>query len=234
MPRLVPFELRRGMKIRIDDRHYTVASVSRDMPMLTLCPDRHGDPDIPISRSELAALFVQERAQAIDGEMDDEESPPCLDTVREDTDISALKPHRLIDWFCKVFLIRRMLREYGGKLKSPKSNLFLSTYQNACDDLTEFLAGNGLTECKTWSKWTIYHDLLRLQQKQYELGALQKKGVEYCPHSSRQSHFLIASKIAEKLLLESPHLTVVEIQKRVNTELTSLAQTTEEQYANIA
>jgi hypothetical protein len=210
MSRLVAFDLCIGRRIRIDGQAYHVVHAIPSAPVLTLKSEHDGSTMVS-SRSELAALVVMERAEFID-ELEEPEAEPS----RPITELTSLPLHRVVDWLCKLFLLRRLMR-YSGQ--SPKSKIFMIGYQQACSELEQALSRFGLQGFKPWSSWTIYHDLLRMRINRFEISAIQTKGVEYCPHRIGNPIYQETAALAQELRLESPHLSVKSIAKEVNNRL---------------
>lgn len=207
MPRIVAFEHRNGAMVKIDGHTFSIAQHARGSGVLTLSP-QDGGPPISISTSELAALIVQERAEYTDGVFDPDPEP-----VREFTDITNLSPHRAIDWFCKIYLVRMMHSSIG---QSPKSQHFAQEYSDACSSLTAYLELGGVSGFIPWSIWTFYHDLLRFQASRFEIASIQKKGVEYCGYKVGSSIFAEAAILAKEVLLDAPHVSAKVVTKKVN------------------
>lgn len=173
MSRLTAFDPNTNRAIRIDGNRYTVRRAQRADLMLTVVGA--DGVERAVTRTELAALIVQARA-AFANELEPE--PPS----REVTDISGLSIHRLVDWFSKLYLLRRLA---GCRGSSPRnsSSMFMRCYEEAADSLRASLALMGISGFKTWSPCALYHDLRRMDDSGWDLAALQIKGVEYCPHS---------------------------------------------------
>ena len=175
MPRLVSFDLQRGVRLRIGERDFSIIDVPAGAATVKLQEDGASD-TLVVSRGELAHLVVTEQAEFID----DPAEPPPIPT-RTVTDISHLSPLRMLDWHAKVYIVLRMRRFFG---QSPKSIAFRNAFEQANQALAEFYAEMGLP-LKTWSAWHIYHDLLRWRANRFEWFAFQRKGVEYCPHDTK-------------------------------------------------
>lgn len=209
MSSLVPFELRPGRRVRIDRKTYTILATNSKTPAVSLIDEKNTRRQV--SRSELAALVVLERAEMVD-ELEADESDDDADAWRRATNITSLDAHRIIDWFCKMFLVRQMLRVNG----SPKSHGYREAYARACTLLAESLERAGYLYCNTWSVWTIYHDVLRLRRHKYRVAALQRKGVEYTPHMRKNAAFEEIKKHVQGRLLDQPQMSVANVHREVN------------------
>ena len=197
MPRLVSFDLQRGVRLRIGERDFSIIDVPAGAATVKLQEDGASD-TLVVSRGELAYLVVTEQAEFID----DPAEPPPIPT-RTVTDISHLPPLRMLDWHAKVYIVLRMRRFFG---QSPKSIAFRNAFEQANKALAEFYAEMGLP-LKTWSAWHIYHDLLRWRANRFEWFAFQRKGVEYCPHATNtRDAYAATAATLKQLVLANPHL----------------------------
>jgi hypothetical protein len=197
MPRLVSFDLQRGVRLRIHERDFSIIDVPQGAATIKLQEDGTSE-TLVVSRGELARLVVTEEAEFID---DPAEPPPI--PSRAITDISHLPPMRMLDWHAKVYIVLRMRRFCG---QSPKSVAFRKAFEQANQALAEFYAEMGLP-LKTWSDWHIYHDLLRWRANRFEWFAFQRKGVEYCPHDTKaRDAYAATAATLKELALANPHL----------------------------
>lgn len=203
MSRLVCMDLRPGRIVAIQGVRHRIQEVQSGGPMLTLLPEADGAPAMKMSRTEFAALLVLEEAEMVD-ELED----PTAETMREVTNLSFASLPRIIDWHAKVYLLRRMMPWSGS---SPKSAEFRAAYAEAQRDLREHQEAFGLVGCKTWSHWTIYHDIQRWRSSRYSLAAIQRKGVEYCPWEKRSALHDEARKLAHEIILKNPHYSIADI-----------------------
>ncbi len=203
MSRLIAYEIRVGMAIKIHGKKHEVIEHKRGSPSVTL-----KEPDscvrINVSVAELAALLVTEDAEITD-ELDGFVEP---DAARKFTDITSLQLHRLLEWFGKLFLLRRMFPMIG---KSPKSKMFEMEFKKACQSLDGYLEESNFLKVRKWSQWTIYHDLLRLRSSGYEIGAIQKKGVEYSGYQKQDKKYARLGDLAREISLREPHLSVASV-----------------------
>lgn len=209
MSSLVPFELRPGRRVRIDRKTYTILATSSKTAAVSLIDEKNARRQV--SRSELAALVVLERAEMVD-ELEVDESEEDADSWRRATNIMSLEAHRIVDWLSKMFLVRQMLRVNG----SPRTRFYRDAYARACTLLTESLERIGYFYCNTWSVWTIYHDVLRLRRHKYRVAALQRKGVEYTPHKRKNAAFEEVKKHVQQRLLARPQMSVANVHREVN------------------
>lgn len=205
MPRLVSFDLQRGVRLRIGERDFSIIDVPAGAATVKLQEDGASD-TLVVSRGELAHLVVMEQAEFID----DPAEPPPIPT-RTVTDISHLSPLRMLDWHAKVYIVLRMRRFCG---QSPKSIAFRKAFEQANQALEEFYAEMGLP-LKTWSAWHIYHDLLRWRANRFEWFAFQRKGVEYCPHATKtRDAYAATAATLKELVLANPHLKATGLHAR--------------------
>jgi hypothetical protein len=213
MSRLVCMDLSPGRVVAIRGVRHRIISpeVKHAVPMLTLKPEAGSDQPLKISRSELAALVVLEEAELVD-ELEDPES----DATREVTNLSFIPLHRVIDWHGKVFLLRRMMPWAGS---SPKSAEFRAAFTEAETALREYHESIGLVDCKRWSHWTVYHDLMRWRAFKYSFGAIQRKGVEYCQWQPRNGLYDEARKLGQEIWRKNPHYTIAEVHDQANKQL---------------
>ena len=220
MSRLICMELQSGRVIAIQGVRHYIAFVEPGGPMLTLKPESGDNKAIKLSRGELAALLVIEEAEFVD-ELED----PAADSVREVTNLSFMPLLRIMDWHGKVFMLRRMMRMAG---RSPKSPVFRKAFEVAEADLNEWRIAVGIGGIKTWSWWTIYHDLQRWRSLKYSMAAIQRKGVEYCPWKQQNGFYEEARTIVEEIARENPSFSVAKIHQETNKKLSLLAEQKEE------
>ena len=202
MPRLVSFDLQRGVRLRIHERDFSIIDVPQGAATIKLQEDGTSE-TLVVSRGELARLVVTEEAEFID---DPAEPPPI--PSRAITDISHLPPMRMLDWHAKVYIVLRMRRFCG---QSPKSVAFRKAFEQANQALAEFYAEMGLP-LKTWSDWHIYHDLLRWRANRFEWFAFQRKGVPQ--HGVRKRQLAVMAEFADGLD-ETPALQDVPVKNLV-------------------
>ncbi len=203
MSRLVCMDLRPGRIVAIQGVRHRIQEVQSGGPMLTLLPEADGAPAMKMSRTEFAALLVLEEAEMVD-ELED----PTSETTREVTNLSFASLPRIVDWHAKVYLLCRMMPWSGS---SPKSAEFRAAYAEAQWELREHQEACGLAGCKTWSHWTIYHDIQRWRSSRYSLAAIQRKGVEYCPWEKRSALHDEAYKLAHEIILKNPHYSIAQV-----------------------
>lgn len=208
MSRLVCFDLTPGRRVTVREIPYRVLRAPAGAPALTLAPEDSSKKLLEISRNELATLLVTEEAELID-ELDD----PASKFMREVTDLSHMPLHRLLDWHAKVFLLRRMMPFAGA---SPRGKKFRNEYSAAELELRNWRSQMGVTGEKTWSQWTCYHDLGRWRANRYSFGAVQRKGVEYCPERNRSAFYEEAAAFAQAKGLAEPHLSTAQVHKATN------------------
>jgi hypothetical protein len=208
MSRLVCFDLTPGRRVTVREIPYRVLRAPAGAPALTLAPEDSSGKLLEITRNQLATLLMTEEAEFID-ELDDPEPK----FMREVTDISHMPLHRLMDWQAKVFLLCRMMPFIGG---SPRGEKFRDKYKAAQLELRNWRSQMGVSGEKTWSHWTCYHDIGRWRANRYSLGALQRKGVEYCPERMRNEFYEEAAAFARAKGLAEPHLTAAQVHMATN------------------
>ena len=198
MPRLVSFDLQPQGWLRIQGRRFTILEVPRGSPVIRIQEDNSNEVTT-VTRSELALLVVKEQAEFVD----DLEEPECKPT-RTVTYLERLPLTRMLDWHAKIFMLRRMQPHAG---QSPKSPSFCTAFDEANVELVRCYELMGLPLGKAWSKWTIYHDLVRWRTQHFELFAVQRKGIEYCRHDTAgRNAWRETKKAIQELALASPHL----------------------------
>lgn len=211
MSRLMPMELRAGRRARIDDTLYVIRKVDTRTPYIDV--SREGEETVTqVSRSELAALIVEERATLLDEPEDPEPVPR-----RAVTDITNLKVTRVIDWFAKMYVVRGMIHEKG----CPKSSSYRKAFEARLAEVTLHLEACGISRFPGWSVHTVYHDVLRLRSAGYDLAALQVKGVEYVPLTPGHTSELfddLRSQL-EELVLENPTWSKANLHRELNKTL---------------
>jgi len=181
-----------------------------------ICEDGSGK-EVKVTLNELGSLTVDEKAVFVD-ELDD----PTIEISRNCTDINNLTLSRLLDWQAKIFLTRAMLPYVG---KSPKTAEFRKAFNAVHAELSGYHRSMGIeVSSKTWSVWTIYHDMLRWRASRYELAALQVKGVEYRPWKKVHPLYKIAREIAEEIKLTQPTLSVATVHRQVMERLSKNLQ----------
>lgn len=211
MSRLVCMDLRPGRIVSIQGARHRIQEVQSGGPLLTLLPEDDGAPVMKMSRTEFAALLVLEEAEMVD-ELED----PTAETTREVTNLSFASLPRIIEWHAKVYLLCRMMPWSGS---SPKSAEFRAAYAEAQRNLREYQEAWGLAGCKTWSHWTIYHDIQRWRSSSYSLAAIQRKGVEYCPWEKRSALHDEARMLAHEIILKNPQHSIAQVHGEIVKQL---------------
>jgi hypothetical protein len=216
--RLVPFELFAGRRLRIDGVVHSVQARQSREPFVLLLRDGGGT-SMRVSRSELAALVVQERAELID-DLEDPDPVPS----RAVTDISGLSFSRTVDWLGKMFLVRGLMH----LTSSPKSPAYRQAFSLRLQELTGHLEEAGIVEFPGWSVWTVYHDILRMRKAGYDLSALQVKGVEYTPLVRRRDAAALSAlrHDLERLALAEPSLSAAMLHRRLQASARSRTHVT--------
>lgn len=210
MSRLICFDICVGRHIALQGVKYRVIFVQG--PMLRLKPHEGGD-EVHISRNELAALMVLEKAEMLD-ELED----PQPDAVREVTNLSFLPLHRIMDWHAKVFILPQMMR-YAGM--SPRSGVFRAGYEKARALLDDWQTAIGIPKRKTWSCRTAYYGVRRWRSFRYALATVQTKGVQYCPWQTPAPFFEEAQRIFYDVVAAHSDWSVASIHKELNSRLSA-------------
>jgi hypothetical protein len=222
MSRLVCFDLVPGRLIDIRGTRYEVEGPVLGNPSVSLKRLGSAAERVKVSRNELATLVVLEEAILIDdldeGDADEEPDPENGYSSRMVTDLSHLRLHRIFDWFSKVFLLTRLM---PVRHLSPKSPTFCGAVEEAYAELKEWRQVIRVEDGKTWSPWTLYHDLLRWRKASYKLAAVQKKGLEYTPWTKRHPLYEAAENLVEGVALDSAHLSAASVHRAVNDRLAS-------------
>lgn len=220
MSRLICMDLQQGRVVALRGIRHRITHVEPGGPSLTLKPELGGSKNIQMSRSELATLLVIEEAEFID-ELED----PEASSAREITNLSFAPIHRILDWHGKVYLLRMMMTMSGS---SPKSSEFRNAFEVANETLREWHAAIGLEDAKGWSSWTVYHDLLHWRSHKYSLGAVHRKGLEYCPWQKRDALYEEAERLLNETVLRTPHISVARAHALINQHLKHSIPSTEE------
>ncbi|MGN8002350.1 hypothetical protein ACTJKQ_04060 [Acidovorax sp. 22279] len=208
MARLVPFSLQSGQRIDVDGVPHRISKVAPSSPIIVLVRADGSGIELQTTRNELATLVVTERAEFLD-ELDDPEHDPS----RQFSDISHLTVQRMLDWQAKLFLLRAML-PYAGR--SPKSRVFRSAFDGALEELNDWYRSMGMDVGSGWSPWTLYHDMLNWRAARFEISALQSKGVEYRPWTTRSALYEVAIEIATEIKQRQPNLSALGVHRRTN------------------
>jgi hypothetical protein len=208
--RLICFDLTEGRRVNIKETAYKVRT--NPLARLTVTLESLADGTLmKISRNELATLLVLEEAELVD-DLDEPDAVPS----RTSTDISQLPLHRILDWHAKMFVLVRLM---PIERASPKGKLFNAMVREAHEQLEAWRTAVGWRGGKTWSPWTLYHDLLRWRKSRYSVSALQKKGVEYSPWGKTPAIYREARRLVKEVGLESPHLSVASTHEAVEARL---------------
>jgi hypothetical protein len=199
--------------VQIHGKEHTISAAPRGSSTLTLIDEENKR--VSISRAVLAALLVTQQAELIDDieVYENDEEAECWRTA---TNVFALEAHRIVDWFGKLFLVRRMLRMNG----SPRSKVYRLQFGQASRELDDWYAAMDISGYSRWSQWTVYHDVLRMRHHRYRLSALQVKGVEYRAQISANEEREALKKRAEEMLLANPSWTVANLHRELKDERT--------------
>jgi len=200
MPRLVPFELRDGKRLRIDGREYVLSRCLPPGP--TVCITDVADQSCKtITRDEIALLVVYEKADFVFDEVQEDEADDAEAEPPGVIDIARLSLHRLVDWQFKLFLIKAMLPNARHR---PTGAFFRCAYAESCERLLQLAALIGIEDFNPWSASTIYKDMLRFRKSKFELSAIQVKGLKYCPHETPDQSKRLLGELAKQFLLKNP------------------------------
>lgn len=214
MSRIVCLSYHLNHEITIRGKRYRIAAMLRGNRTLTLETLSSDKKSITISRNELAALIITEEA-----ELHDELEDPSPGPLRKYTDISNMSINRILDWQGKIYLFKKMVHLSGS---SPKSKQYRAAFEMAAVELKEWQPITEPPITNSWSVWTTYHDILRWRANRYEIGALQRKGVEYTPWRIEAPNiYELATRIAHEIALASPELSKANIHKQTNERLKS-------------
>lgn len=217
MSRLTSFDLTEGRTLRISGKRYRIQSAPRGVPSVRLmCLDGHGE--LEISRAELASAVVTEQA-AFEDELEDAEPE-----FREVTNLSFASLARAWDWHAKLFLLRRLTRHAGS---SPKSKLFRVAHEQASAELEVWQEECGVTDCKRWTAWTCYQEILRWRRSGYQLAAIHRKGLEYAPWSKRTHTRDDARQLVTDIAYANPHLTIAQLHRQTGLRTKQLRENTD-------
>lgn len=213
MARLIPFSLQIGQRLVIRDKRYVVTQMGLASRAAVLSREGGGDERVEVSRNELAALLVNEQARFFDELEEPEAERAQLRTV---TDITHLSVARMMEWQSKIYLLKALAHLVGH---SPRSKAFTSAMEEALGNLQIWHEALGLGGQSTWSPWTLYHDLLRWRANAYDIAALQRKGVEYCPWSQKNELYDVVREIAAYQLKQHPSISAAGLHRKINQEL---------------
>lgn len=208
MSRLVSFELTVGRVVSIDGTRYRIADAPTASPKIII--ERQSDAfRTTIFRAQLAANITRETAFFEDelGEDDEDE-----DEIRNATNISFLESHRIIDWSCRLFLLRKLIPLSG---ESPKSTNFPMAHAKALAQLEDYLERSQFPKSKSWTCWTMYKVLLAWRKSDYSIGSILTKGVRYAPWGSRAANYSEIEEAVKEIVAENPNFTHAQIMRKL-------------------
>jgi hypothetical protein len=211
MPSLAPFEPVVGRRYLIMGKAWTITTVDENSAALILhCADP-AEPATTMSRAALAALICLEDANGWHEQSGANPPTLTLDAVI----LVFLRLSRLYDWFCRLFVLRRLLRVRGHSWKSTE---FIAAYKCAVEDLEALRSATPFNAGRDWELVTMYLTLRRWVLSGYAFEALQQQGV--APNPQTEDDFYSDMRRRLKAIRKKhPAMSIAGIQRELKKQL---------------
>jgi hypothetical protein len=216
MARLIAVDISEGRKVRIKSSagnfsEHRVVSLTNHGSSVLLCTTDAEHTLVPMSRSELCALLVEESAELVD----EIEDPEAAASNRE-VNLSFLTPRRFVDYYHRMIMLRHLM---AFSAHAPTSKKFSEACREARGLLAFVRENSRISSIKHWSDKTLNDVLRKWRRSGYWRGGFLVQGIEYHPKKSRSEHYAQAEALVPTVRLANPHYTNVLLARTVRLQL---------------